>query len=549
MNIVLGITGDPWMDWGLAGLAQLAEENPAVFNAEIQPGYLRLAPKNKEDAGKMLVNYLHQQLDRCVMLPREAKLLGYPRKRLANGFYDPDQIWQLSKQELEQAQEAYRVRFAKNRQDTGRDIKIDLNSKPQVSLKRNYPGLKKDWAKLAEGLQEDVDAFFLQWEAPEQGKFYCSLCGRTAPKTFQMRQNKNPFYNQHHNNRIRGHTSNVAVNDMCPTCNVLNIIAAVSADLPYFIEDKTHVIIPQVDDLTTLMEIRKLMHANCLDMDDPNLLSYNTNIRELPRQADLYTSLIGVYWSLKYKYTPNPVSGLEKWDLGLSLERQKQVGRWTVVRYSKGQNVIFAHFSSLKVDSRLFELLEMLRYGKDSEREGDLYRSLLKTLPAGRSRAREQFSQGLVQKSWSLIAQALFRLLKDGEYFATGFAMRFIDYALEVDEVLSGELLEDIKKVATTIGQVFATDIGMMSAINNVHDETSLRKVLKDAFIKMHKIAATNSRLGGDEELWVPGLKRVENILSSVTRENVAAIKDTMLIYATLTAVSRLQQERKKEKQ
>ena len=43
------------------------------------------------------------------------------------------------------------------------------------------------------------------------------------------------------------------------------------------------------------------------------------------------------------------------------------------------------------------------------------------------------------------------------------------------------------------------------------------------------------------------GLKRVENILSSVTRENVAAIKDTMLIYATLTAVSRCNRKGKKK--
>lgn len=551
MKVVLNLTGDPWMDWGLAAFAQLCEENSTIFSPEIAQGWLKLEIDAPEEAKDLVVNFLKQLLDRTVLLPAEAKFLGYPRKRTAEGYYDLKQSWTLSKEEEERALESFRNQYAARlKPSKGREIKYPAfkpNKKLGVSIKRNYPGLRNDWRKLQQNLEDDVTAFFRQWAQESATDRFCSLCGRVASTQFEMRQNKNPFYNQHHNNKIRGHQSSVTVNSMCPTCNFLNIFAAASADLPYFIEDKTHVLVPQVDNLSTLMEIRKLIRNNSLDMDAPLLISYRTNIRELPfRQPDLYTSLIGVYWNLKYKYMWQPNIGQEDWGLGLSQEQQKQVERWIVFRYSKGQNVIFAHFNYLKVNSRLFQLLDTVKYGLDGAKEGNLYRDLLRTMPTGKGRAREDFSHGLVMKNWRLVAQAVFSLFKDGEKFASALWARFFDYALEVDMVLSEELLEDVKTVGNTLGRAFAKDIGMMSAINNVHDEASLRKVLKDAFMKMHKIVATTSRFGGEEETWVPGSSRVENILSSVTRENVATIRDTMLIYSTLAAMNRLQRENKK---
>jgi hypothetical protein len=551
MKVQLNLTGDPWMDWGLAAFAQLCEENVAIFSPEIAQGWIKLKIDAPGEARDLVVTFLKQLLDSTVLLPAEAKLLGYPRTRTAEGYYDIEQRWSLGKEEEDRALESFRNRFAAGKKPSeGKEIKYPAfkpNKKSGVSLKRNYPGLKKDWQKLHQNLEDNIKAFFRQWEQESATDKFCSLCGRATSTQFEMRQNKNPFYNQHHNNKIRGHQSSVTVNSMCPTCNFLNIFAAASADLPYFVEEKTHVLVPQVDNLSTLMEIRKLIRNNSLDMDAPMLISYRTNIRGLPYwRPDLYTSLIGVYWNLKHKYMRQPNINQEDWGLGLSLDQQNQVERWIVFRYSKGQNVILTHFNYLRVNNRLFQLLDTVKYGPDEAKEGNLYRDLLRTMPTGKGRAREDFSHGLVMKNWRLVSQAVFSLFKDGENFASALWARFFDYALEVDEVLSEELLEDVKTVGNTLGRAFAKDIGMMSAINNVHDEASLRKVLKDAFMKMHKIVATTTRFGGEEETWVPGSSRVENILSSVTRENVAAIRDTMLIYSTLAAMNRLQRENKK---
>ena len=554
MIVELAITGDPWQDWGLAAFAQLCQENAKVFNPNLYQGGLRLNINDPTDAEELVVDYLRQLLDQIVMLPAEAKLLGYPRKRTKEGYFDPNQAWQLDKDEQEKTIDEFRKMYvAPYRAKEEKEQKypeFKPNNRVQVSLRRNYPGLKKDWMKLLSNLANDVSAFFQQWtQGPLKDKS-CSLCGRRSSTDYEMRQNKNPFYNQHHNNKTRGHSGSFIVNVMCPTCNFLNIFAAASADLPYFIEGHTHVLLPQVDDLRTLIDIRKLIRNNCLDMDDPKLISYRTNIRGLPyKQLDLFTSLTGVYWNLKYRFSNEQDKEFDEWSIGLPLEQQKQVERWVVFRYSKSQNVIFAHFNYLKIDNRLFTLLEKIKYGPEKDREGDLYRDILYRMPIGKSRDRGGFSQGLVSKDWHLVAQSMFGFLKQGQYIVSALLARFFDYALEVDKVLSEELLEDVKRVGTTLGRAFAKDIGMMSAINNVHDEDSLRKVLKDAFLKMHKIVATTSRFGGEEETWVPSPSRVENIIASVTRENVAAIRDTMLIYSTLAAMHGLRKKGGEEQQ
>ncbi|MTI96770.1 MAG: hypothetical protein FH749_15060 [Firmicutes bacterium] len=547
MEIVITRTGDPWMDWGLVALAQVAEDNPEL-DGELESGMLRLSVTNVEVASNLLRNYLVEQLNRCVLRPLEVKLLGYGAKRLETGFLDPGQEWKLSDKERQYAVERLR-HFEAKRQRKNVDAedlrvpKIKPGAKVTASLKRNYPGIKKDWEKLGKAVDEDVRAFFDQWRSG--GDKPCSLCGREAAVEYEMRQNKNPFYNQHHNNVVRGHRGSVVVASMCPTCNLLNTFAAACADLPYFVEGRTHLLVPQVDDLTLLAEVRHLIRNNSLDMASPLLLSYRTNIRELPGgDADLYTSLIGVYWNLRHRYTYHEETGLEDWDFGLEPAKQTKVGRWVVYRYSKGTNVIFAHFNFLQVNSRLFKLVESLQYGDG--KEGDLYRHLLRFMSAGNRRSRELFSEGLVSRNWRHVSTALFDLYKEGRPLATGFARPFFDYALEVDNVLEKQLLEDVRTVSGIIGRVFASDVGLMTSINNAHDETTLRRVLKDAFLKMHKIAATTKKFGG-EDVWAPKESRVENILSSVNKENVAEIRDTMLIYASLAAMHNLRNEKKEQ--
>lgn len=547
MEITIPRTGDPWMDWGLVALAQLAEENTEL-GGKLESGLLRLTVSDSEAAETLLKRYLAQQLDRCVLQPVEIKLLGYASRRNEQGFLDPGQTWELSDKERQLVLDRLRQMAAKRQEKNVDDEdlrvpKLRPNKKVAASLKRNYPGIKKDWVKLGQALEEDVRAFLAQWQSG--GDKPCSLCGREAAVEYDMRQNKNPFYNQHHNNVVRGHRGSVVVGSMCPTCNLLNIFAAASADLPYFVEGRTHLLVPQVDDLVTLAEVRRLIRNNSLDMSNPFLLGYRTNIRELPGGvADLYTSVIGIYWNLRHRYTYDSDTGVEGWDFGLEPAKQAKVGRWVVYRYSKGTNVIFAHFNFLQVNSRLFKLVEAIPYGDG--KEGDLYRSLLRYMPAGNRRSREMFSKGLVMRNWRQVSTALFDLYKEGNAVSSGFIWPFFNYSLEVDAVLEKQLLEDVRTVAGIIGRVFASDVGLMSSINNAHDETSLRRVLKDAFLKMHKIAATTSRFGG-EEVWAPKESRVENILSSVTRENVGEIRDTMLIYATLAAMHSLRSEKKEK--
>src|SRR5690554_3395524 len=150
------------MDWGLAALAQIAEENENIFSPTIDSASLILEIQDPQEASILLTDYLKQQLNSAVLLPMEAKLLGYSRSEKEDGFYDAKQSWQLSKQEQEQIQETYQARIKARLKAQGKqDAKIPrltIQKKPQVSIKRNYPGLRLDWDKLGKNLEAEVNA-------------------------------------------------------------------------------------------------------------------------------------------------------------------------------------------------------------------------------------------------------------------------------------------------------------------------------------------------------------------------------------------------------
>lgn len=105
--------------------------------------------------------------------------------------------------------------------------------------------------------------------------------------------------------------------------------------------------------------------------------------------------------------------------------------------------------------------------------------------------------------------------------------------------LLDKELLEDIKKVGRTIGHNFKKDVSIFSDLNNAPDVQSFRHVLKEMFFKMFKFAAGKRQGDKDDDkiLRIPRESRVDNILNSINDENIEAVKDTLLIYACLSAL------------
>jgi len=554
LEILLTRTGDPWMDWGLVGMYDYAIAEERLFDGvDLTPGFLKIKTRGQvgeERYTKSIFHHLQDRMNELVLPAPEMKALGMEYRVLwENGFYNPSHSITLNKQQKVEL----------------KDKLSNIAAKPEVTLQRNYVGLKKDWRKLSEELEQAITAFFIQHRGEEKVKGNCQLCGRPVPKgpAFKMRQNKNPFYNQHHNNRVRGHANTVTTGEMCPTCNLLNIFAAVQANTPYFISDsRTHVILPQVDDLTVLYKIFTNIESRLVDLLSPGVVGYATNIRDL-RQRSLYHALVGVYFNIMHRYLPENDDYIQDPVLGDS--EQNAVTRWVVLRYRKGQNVSFSHFNNLDVHPRLFDLVRGLDYGVRKDREGNIYTTFLGGVWSKEPRLTGNIAWGIIQRDWSRVAASFLTLLK--EYRRPGkriglrqnalyFFEEFLKYAtVEVDNMLDDRLSQDLKSLGRTFGEQFKGDIAFFTSLNNAPDVGAFREVLREAFFKLYKIRLAAGKKANKEKgeetkdkFYVPSETTVENILNSIDEDNLEAVKDNLLIYACINAMRKLEQDKNQKR-
>lgn len=554
MKIMLTRTGDPWMDWGLVGMYHYAVAEDRLFqDVDLTPGHLTIKTRDRVPEKKYIQSifrHLQNRMNDLVLPAPEMKALGLEHRVAGeNGFYDP----------------AHAVTLNKQQKAVLKDKLNNITAKPEVTLRRNYVGLKNDWRKLAGELNDVISAFFVQHRGEGKIKGSCGLCGRVVPQrhVYKMRQNKNPFYNQHHNNRVRGHANTVTTGEMCPTCNLLNIFAAVQANTPYFIsDDRTHVILPRVDDLTVLYKIFSNIKSRLVDLLGGEVTGYATNIRDL-RQRSLYHALTGVYFNIVHRYL------LENDDYILDpvLEDSEQdaVFRWVVLRYRKGQNVSFAHFNHLEVHPRLFDLVRKLDYGTRGDRQGNIYTTFLGGVWCKEPQVVGDIARGIIQREWSRVAKSFLALLK--EYRRSGnrvllrqnalyFFERFLQYAMvEVDCMLDEKLAGDLKSLGRTFGEQFKGDIAFFTSLNNAPDTDAFREVLREAFFKLYKVRLAAGKKdkkdkdeGQQDKFYVPSETTVENILNSIGKENLGAVKDTLLIYACIWAMRKLEQDKAKNR-
>ena len=535
---VINSVGDPWRDWGIITLYKMLSlpsfQRYFTSKPELTANLLKIQIKpdvTAETINKEMYEYLKQMLNNIVLKDFSMKVLNLERKKNSNGFFDARYTVPLAKEENSSVFEATKKRPTGNL--------------ARVELRRNYVGITPDWEKAVQELTGLVEGFTGQFfeKTGLREITYCPVCSLPYRKKngVAMRQNKNPSYNQHHNNKVRGHANSVETMDMCPLCNFLNSLAAYSSNLPYVIGESTNLLLPEVTNLIVLEKVYNKF-SKLIDMDTANLYSYQTNIPELKHRT-LFPTVITLYFAIQYKYSA--VIGKFEEDTDWDEIEKPYLHRWHVIRYNKGQNVIFNVFSMVDVHHRLFDLVKEFPYGKDYGRKGNLVQSFLPFWYSGDKRNIDFFAQGIVLQRWSLVAESLFQYYREGAkltFNSISFLEEFIIKALgEVDQLLSKELLEDIKIIARSIGCIFQDDIGLFTNLNNAHNKDALRKVLSQTLFKMNRIQQTHKQ---ELNLHVPEEARVENLLNNLNDTNFAVIKDTLIIFASLNA---LRSAKKKE--
>jgi len=543
MKILINSVGDPWRDWGIIATYKMLKNfrRYLASGPELTGNQLKAELKANiplERVKSETEEYLKGLLNEIVLRDFSMKALGLDRKKDEAGFYDPGFSINLNKEECAEVQKI-----------TGR--RPD-NNKAGVTLKRNYVGIAPDFKKAVNELSELTGSFFSQFaeNVPEKEKTYCPVCSLTYRKKdgVAMRQNKNPFYNQHHNNKVRGHANSVETMDMCPTCNFLNSIAAYSANMPYFIGDATHVLLPEITNLVVLEKVFDRIQTGLLDPENSTLYSYMTNIPEL-RHRSLYPTLVTLYFCIKYKYSPE-TGEFEEFEWDSSLE--SYLHRWQIIRYSKGQNVIFSVFSTIDVPHRLLDLVTKLEYGKDGAKKGNIVQNFLHGWYSSDKRSVDNLARGIVLKDWRQVSESLYQHYRDEgkiNFDSINFFEKFTLNAFgEVDKLLSLELMEDIKIIGRYMSYILKDDVGLFTNLNNAYNQDSLRKVLSQIFFKMSKIRQTVSPQKLQDFPIEPAEARMERLLNALNNEkDFVNIKDTLMIFTSLSALRNIRKREEDE--
>ncbi len=528
MELLIELTGDPWYDRGAVNLYSKLDGRP-VFDSSrsyISDNEVNIVFNGtKEEVASTIYGILKKSINGMVLLPPELKLIKHTVKYDDNGF-----VAFKTEVDMEPHMERLKEKLS------------NVPKKSQYSLLRNYVGIRQDILRLCDNHVKDVDKFVACLADDIKSNKLCPICNRkyNTKTRDNMTQNKNPFYNQHHNVPIRGALGSLSTGEMCAVCNLVNIFAALDSNTPYFIDNRyTNIFLPILSSFNLIEKTRENLStgSNLEDIQASSKTSYSTNIVQL-KHRDVYNTLIALYYSMLYKYSPEKDEYI--YFPVLNELEQRELSDWVVCRYRKGRNVIFGPFSYINVHSNIFKLVEELPLD-DSIDTGNVFIDFLNGIYTNDSNIVEGLAKGIVYSDINIISRNIFMLYKEGcsrdniRYRALKFFSVFMEKFMEVNDLLDASLSEDLKIFGRMVGQYFPTDIGIMTEISNVTNMMQFKKAISNILFKMFKLSASQSDVL--DEQWVIGENRVTNILNQVNSQNLSEAKDVLLIYACLSAM------------
>ena len=529
MELIIELTGDPWYDRGAVNLYSKLMGRPVfdssrsyIIDNEIYIAFYG----TKEEIVDTISEILKQSINDVTLLPPELKLIGHSPIYDDNGF-----VVFTTVVDLEPHIEKLKERLT------------NVPKKSQYSLLRNYVGIRQDILRLRNNYIKDVSKFVACISEDVASNKICPICNRKYNSNTKdsMTQNKNPFYNQHHNVPIRGALGSLATGEMCSVCNLVNIFAALDPNTPYFIDNRfTNIFLPILPSFNLIEKTRQNLNTgnNLENMQSPTKLSYSTNIVKL-KHWDVYNTLIALYYSMLYRYSPEKDEYI--YIPILNELEQREISDWVVCRYRKGRNVVFGPFSYINVHSNIFKLVEELSLDDNSIDTGNIFIDFLNQIYSDDSNIVEGLAKGVVYNNIHIVAKNIFMLYKEGcnrdniTYRALRFFPKFMKKFMEVNDLLDATLSEDLKIFGRMVGQYFPTDIAIMTEISNITNTMQFKKAISNILFKMFKLSASGDN--ALDEQWIIGENRVTNIINQINSQNLSEAKDVLLIYACLSAM------------
>ncbi|RKU22860.1 hypothetical protein C6503_03595 [Candidatus Poribacteria bacterium] len=540
-SLELELTGNPWTDFGIISFCAELRSTPFSCQLVLTPhkATLTMDVANLEKFEEWLNQRFLYKWNQLYWLSRGAKILGRGRASLSydDGFVDRDKSqMQTTEEDRAEIKEKWKN---SNIRDT----------MPLTQLRSNFIGINGNADKFRTEQQTNIREFIANWQNPT-GKKVCEMSGRTTAKPKKLLQVVNPFATKHHNTRVRGAHSSSTNPTIGQLYYLISLCATLDKDIPFSVNTAkrtTRLILPDVQNLDLLAKVYARLKDNLKDLDQPNELWTFTNLRTMFGSTNRYSLAISLFHNIFYEFSPSDDEESEdEWDFSPLVEQTtesvRQLTRWVIIPFTKGQNVIFQNFHTVEMDTRLYDYIKPIDFDpRPIKLVPDILVRMSSRTPDGEN-AIGQLSQAIATSMPSLMKAALFNLWKHqdavlvspqrGAPHPVRLLSTFITHFLEVNQVLDKELREDLRAIGTTIGTIFYKDVTLISKLFNVSSVNAFRDTLNVVMFRLYKFST-----GEDAKKAVPvKQERIDHILNELTDGNCKEIAETLSTYVCLNA-------------
>ncbi len=534
-QLVLELTGNPWTDFGIVslcwelrmGVPDFLIEVPILTENEV---LIAINVLDKESIKAWFNDRLKSRWNQIYWLSKDARIYNKSLmhdlylKTDTEGFVVTDEIIPIMENQKKRIKEFSHQTQVKN------EIRV-------ASHRLNFIGTlgkSGDVQKIKRQKENIVHDFVENWILPE-GKKVCEISGRLSGKLEEVHQVINPFFNKHHNVKVRGFSGYNTYSKVSPILKFVNLCSTLDPSIPFVYKHPTTLLIlPEIANLSLLAKVYDLLQINLKDVSDKNELSTATNLRGILISSDVYLLAITLFHNIFYKFTTE-----EEWELAPWEEPEKvrkQVTRWIIIPFTREQNIRFGNFNTVEVDHRLYDFIKPI-----PSNENDDIRLVLDILSrisfsAGGENAVRYLSKAIATSDSQLMKTAIFRLWKHadavtfrpqkGRPHPVKLLPHFIRYFLEVNAVLNKEIREDLCALGSTIGSVFSSDVTLISKLYNASSENAFREFLKQVSYRLYKVGRVGETLSdGKRQIEVQGNQKT---VTPISLERITRISDKL---------------------
>lgn len=526
----ISLTGNPWIDNGIAKFILDIESQPYVKIKNIPPlTYAIEIDKENQDIFKNQLNeILENSYNKSWITTREIRAL---QKLGLVGPIPNKKRYKLSNEEfdaIKAAQDKGNVPYFKLKED-------EFNVKQP---RNNLIDVKVSKSKIKKPIDDFCEEFF-----NESPKIECNLCGHKISKSKDIKQYTNPFSTKTHNDKIRGFSKSLRDVKGCSFCQFFGLVSFLDRSVSFyqkFEKNKPYIVIalPNILDIAILLKIKKrLEHGDPLH--NLNIFKLDTNLNKF-LSNDQYSLIVSLYDQLinTYGIDEDEFNELYK---PLKKEEIDKIYKWTTFVALRGQATTIGSFSSIKPSENIYDFLSI---NDDFHPFEDILKKIKKfdSNPTGSTSSFELFSKGFVFSNIKYIINYLFDLYKNKEpnnnLFLDQDSYEYFKNVINKiygGNIMDNGLIDDCKAFGIQIGEKLNKNIGLMTEIYNTTDYLEFKDSIEKILFTLYKmnLKGENSKVKIKES-------RVENILKNLNEENFNGIKSTIFIFAVLRSLNKL---------